>query len=124
MARSLDFPRKLRLLTAAQFRAVYQGRDRAFAGPLQGRMRANGLNHARLGMAISVRVAGGAVARNRLRRQVRESFRQHQHRLAGLDVVVSLPRRGAGRVGNLWRVLPRLWAAVAGKAEAVGAWNG
>ena len=25
MARSLDFPRKLRLLTAAQFRAVYQG---------------------------------------------------------------------------------------------------
>jgi ribonuclease P protein component len=49
---------------------------------------ANDSSSARLGLGVSRRVAPRAVDRNRLRRQVRESFRQHQHQFAGRDVVV------------------------------------
>lgn len=122
--RPLEFPRKLRLLKADQYRAVYQRGGRAHAGPLQVRASANGLDHGRLGLAIGLKAAGGAVARNRMRRQVRESFRRHQRQLAGLDVVVSVPRRAGGRVNGLWRTLPRLWRAAALSAEARGKWNG
>lgn len=54
---------------------------------------ANGLAHSRLGLAISRKIARSAVARNRIKRIVRESFRHHQAQLVGLDIVVM------GRVG-------------------------
>jgi ribonuclease P protein component len=43
---------------------------------------------ARLGMAISKKHCRKATARNRIKRVTRESFRQHQQQLTGLDVVV------------------------------------
>ncbi|MFO7640567.1 MAG: ribonuclease P protein component [Candidatus Competibacteraceae bacterium] len=55
--------------------------------------RSNDLAYPRLGLAISRKVARSAVARNRLKRIVRESFRHYQVGLGGLDVVVM------GRVG-------------------------
>ncbi len=50
--------------------------------------RANGLAYPRLGLAISRKVAKSAVARNRIKRIVRESFRRHQSQFGGLDWVV------------------------------------
>lgn len=55
--------------------------------------RSNDLAYPRLGLAVSRKVARSAVARNRLKRIVRESFRHHQVDFGGLDVVVM------GRVG-------------------------
>ena len=49
----------------------------------------NGLAHGRLGLAASRRV-GGAVARNRAKRLLRESFRRHKP--AGTDLVL-IPKR-------------------------------
>ena len=118
---ALAFPRRLRLLKADQFRAVYRRGGRAFASPLLARMVANGLDHGRLGLSIGLKVAGSAVARNRMRRQVRESFRRHQHQLAGLDIVVSVPPAAAGRVREIGRVLPQLWGAVTRGRRAGGA---
>ena len=43
---------------------------------------------ARLGMAIAKKHCRKATARNRLKRVIRESFRHHQHELAGIDIVV------------------------------------
>lgn len=60
---------------------------------------ANGLEHARLGLAISVKAARRATQRNRLKRLAREAFRHHRHELGGLDVVV-LARPGAARLDN------------------------
>ena len=46
------------------------------------------LPHGRLGLAISKKVSARAVDRNRIKRQIRESFRECQEDLAGLDIVV------------------------------------
>ena len=49
---------------------------------------ANQLDYPRLGMVVSSRVARRAVARNRIKRLVRESFRLQQARIKGWDIVV------------------------------------
>ena len=51
----------------------------------------------RLGIALTRRVAPSSVQRNRIKRMVRELFRRHPAKRAGLDLVVSL-REAAGRV--------------------------
>jgi ribonuclease P protein component len=51
-------------------------------------LRQSPLPHARLGLAVSRKV-GSAVARNRVRRRLRECFRHHKHRLPpGTDLIV------------------------------------
>ncbi|MBS0613844.1 MAG: ribonuclease P protein component [Proteobacteria bacterium] len=54
--------------------------------------------HARLGLAIATRVFGTAVARNRVKRLIRESFRQHQHALPAVDITVAA--RDAARTAS------------------------
>lgn len=70
---------------------------------------------ARLGLAISKKRARKAVARNRLKRLVRESFRRHAAALPALDIVV-LARSGtadndnarlAASLADHWRRLAR-----------------
>ncbi len=70
----------------------------------------NKLDTPRLGLAISRKVAPGAVARNRIKRLVRESFRHNRERICPLDIVV-LGRSGIGRQDNatLDTALETLW---------------
>ena len=46
------------------------------------------MNLARLGLAVSKKHCRRATARNRIKRIIRESFRQQQDMLTGLDIVV------------------------------------
>ena len=93
------FEKHNRLLDAAAFGRVFErasrSRDRLFTVLC----RPNGQETARLGLAISKKQCRKAVARNRLKRIVRESFRQQQQALAGLDVVV-LNQRAAAEADN------------------------
>lgn len=59
---------------------------------------------ARIGITVSRRVSPRAVTRNRIKRQIRESFRLHQVKFPGLDVVV-VARAPAATADN--RVLAR-----------------
>lgn len=84
-----SFPRQLRLLNSAQFQAIF--RDTACRSSdrfLTVIARPNQQQLPRLGLAISKKAIKTAVARNRIKRLVRESFRQHQQELSGLDIVV------------------------------------
>ena len=68
----------------------------------------------RLGLAVAVRSAGGAVGRNRLRRIIRESFRLHQEQIPAVDLVVSArPAAAAASGGTLRSSLAALWKRVA-----------
>ena len=59
----------------------------------------NNQAHARLGVNVARKVASKAVARNRIKRQVRETFRLHQHDVPNYDVVV-IAQIGAGAADN------------------------
>ena len=112
--RRLRFGAELRLRSKLQFDAIYaSGRriDDRFFGL---RIKPNGLAHPRLGLAVAVKTAGNAVARNRLRRLVRESFRLAQHELPAVDVVVAAKFPAAGAPATTLRAsLATLWNRVA-----------
>ena len=87
------FPKRMRLLTASDFERVFQARRSAGDEFVVLYGAANNLQYPRLGLAVSRKV-GGAVARNRWKRALREAFRLAQHDLPPLDLVC-IPRAGA-----------------------------
>jgi len=94
------FTRQLRLLSSEDFQKVFkQTSCRSVDQRLTVLATPNELGHVRLGLAISKRIIKNAVGRNRVKRLVRESFRQHQQSLIGLDIVV-LSRNGALQASN------------------------
>ena len=88
--------RRERLASPGQFRRVFQKGIRV-DGPLFSLVAApNDCGHDRLGLAASRRV-GGAVARNRAKRRLRECFRRHKRaERPALDLVLKR-RRQKGR---------------------------
>jgi ribonuclease P protein component len=78
--------------------------------------RPNQLTSPRLGLAVSKKNSRRAVDRNRIKRLIRESFRFHQHQLAGLDLVV-VTRHGISRADNsdCFKSLRHHWQKVAEK---------
>lgn len=109
------FPPRLRLLKSVDFQLVFKGTEcRSSDNALTLLARHNGLSHGRLGLAISKRFIKTAVGRNRIKRLLRESFRQHQSLLTGLDIVV-LNRDAAHMMSNfeLTEALKAHWRRVA-----------
>lgn len=88
------------------FRDAKKSRDKLFTVL----SRVNGKECARLGLAISKKHCRAASGRNRMKRIVRESFRQHQAELIGIDVVV-LGQPGTSGADNkaLFDSLDRHW---------------
>ncbi len=85
----LTFEPRKRLHQPAEFRAVRQ-RGKKFADAYFSlSVLANHETCPRLGLAIATRTFGTAVARNRIKRLTRESFRLNQHSLPSVDVTVS-----------------------------------
>ncbi|MBM3470470.1 MAG: ribonuclease P protein component [Armatimonadetes bacterium] len=83
-----------RLSREEDFRRVYREGSRCTTALLVLHARPNGTERVRLGLVVSRRF-GGAVARNRIRRRLREAVRAEQSRIrAGADMVV-VPRRAA-----------------------------
>ncbi|APZ44434.1 ribonuclease P protein component [Acidihalobacter ferrooxydans] len=107
-----SFPRCVRLTEGRDYRQVYAGAkrssDQIFAVAwVPGKVEYG----ARLGLAVSRKCARRAVDRQRIKRIVRESFRQARIRLPAVDIVVSC-RVGTARRGNreLRRSLESHWS--------------
>jgi ribonuclease P protein component len=107
------FTRPQRLLKAAAFTAVYARRLRVVDDNFAVNALPNTLGHARLGLSIGAKAVGNSVARNRVKRQVRESFRRAAADLGGIDVVVGA-RNGARTAHNaqLRESLDGLWKKI------------
>jgi ribonuclease P protein component len=117
----LTLRRAQRLAHDRQYRAVYAARAQKNRGPIAVSAAPNGLAYCRLGLSIGRRV-GGAVARNRAKRLIREAFRLGQHDLpqgdgAGLDLVVSIRSPAAldletcrAALADITAALAREWA--------------
>jgi ribonuclease P protein component len=112
------FERQDRILTTAQFRAVYDARARASDGRLVVYVRPNGLERLRLGLSVGARV-GGSVTRNRVKRFLRESFRRARPDFpAGFDVVV-VPMPGEYSLADVDRRLRSLVSAALRRHEQI-----
>ena len=88
------FPASRRVLRKADFDQAFRQGRRQGNSLLSLVVRPNGLDHPRLGVALAAKVVGNAVARNRLRRIIRDSFRLAQHRLPAADLIIGA-RSGA-----------------------------
>lgn len=105
--------RSRRLRTPAEFAATlksrWRGRDDFFgvyAVP-------NPYPYGRLGIVVSRKASPRAVVRNRIKRQIRETFRRYQEKLVGLDiVVVASAKAGTTQTAALRTSLQQLWDKV------------
>lgn len=105
------FGRQLRLLTALEYKQVFEQSQFKVSGPqILILARKNGKPSPRLGLVIAKKNIRLAVQRNRIKRLIRESYRQHQDLLTGLDIVI-LARAGLGGMGNssVSVLLEKLW---------------
>jgi ribonuclease P protein component len=82
------FEKRHRLLSEADYGRVFRKATRSRDSLFTTLCRHNDNNTPRLGLAIAKKHCRLATVRNRIKRIVRESFRQHQASLAGLDIIV------------------------------------
>jgi ribonuclease P protein component len=111
------FRPEYRVRRNADFQRAYDHRCRASDDLLLVFGRPNGLPHPRLGLSVS-RKLGGAVARNRWKRLLREAFRLHREQLpTGVDLIV-IPRPGSQpELAAIARSLVHLARCLARKLE-------
>jgi len=82
------FPRPNRLTSAADFERVFKHAQRSGDRFFTVLYRRNNLGYPRIGLAIAKKSVRSAVGRNRLKRIIRESFRQAKSQLLGVDIVI------------------------------------
>lgn len=116
------FPAQRRLRLKSDFEKVHGQGRRVADSFFSMTVRPNDEGAPRLGLAVATRTAGNSVARNRVRRIVKESFRLHQHELPGVDIVVAARARVKdaaaadlrGSLAALWRNVTKLCARSSG----------
>ncbi len=85
---SLRFTKAQRLLQKTDFDAVFNQPKRSSDAYFTILAKPNSQPKARLGLAIAKKQLRYAHERNWVKRLIRESFRQHQNQLVGIDCVV------------------------------------
>jgi ribonuclease P protein component len=96
-----SFPKKKRLIDNQQFNAVLAHSLRLSNGLLTLYMAENDCGYPRLGVSVG-KSCGGAIVRNRLKRLLREAFRQSQDRIpAGFDYLLMISPQGLRPCGLL-----------------------
>jgi ribonuclease P protein component len=111
------FPRAARLTRPSDFKRVFDRPVVSADALFRVLGRAGAGRQPRLGLAVSRRVERAATGRNRIKRIVRESFRQYFAATGACDRpvdVVVLPRQACSEAGNrqLSQSLERHWARI------------
>ena len=117
----LRLPRAARLLRPADFAALRGVSQRIATRAFVAEYRHTTLAGVRLGMAVSRRVSKRAVERNRIRRQIRESFRLHRAHLPNVDVLLIARGQAATQVNSALRLdLETIWRTLMALKQTVG----
>jgi ribonuclease P protein component len=111
--RKLKFGPRMRLHQAAEFHSLKRHGRKFSDAFFSLSVLANQETRPRLGLSIATRIFGTAVARNRIKRLARESFRLNQHELPPVDVTVSAREAAAkAPVKDLRTSLDKHWKAI------------
>jgi ribonuclease P protein component len=114
-AKRFTFPKSRRLTQSAEFAQVKKnGRVYRGRSVLLSILRANDANRFRAGF-ITSRALGSAVARNRVRRRLREIVRKHQREIVDGTWIVTIARANA--VGATYQDLEVEWLRLAKHAS-------
>jgi ribonuclease P protein component len=116
---ALKYGRELRLLTPAHFQQVFTNPPvKAVTAELTFLAIPNQFNHPRIGVTISKKRAKRAVDRNRIKRQIRESFRLKQYKIPAFDIIV-IAKNGVVELTNddLQERLNYLWRTISKRCE-------
>jgi len=101
------------LTRPAQFQRVFRGASRYGNRYFTVLAKPNDAGVTRLGLAVSKRVSAKAVARNRIKRLVRESFRTQARSLTPQDfVVIAKPAAAKASNQQLTDALRREWQRI------------
>jgi len=100
------FPKEERIRRRADFLKILREGMKSQTEHFGVSFRPNGLPHCRLGITVGKRV-GSAVVRNRLKRRIREFFRQNKPLFPPATDFVFSAKEGAGRL-NFWQVADEL----------------
>ena len=96
----LSFSKEKRLINSRQFKSVLDRGQRLSNGMLTLYMAKNEFDYARLGVSVG-KSCGSAVVRNRLKRLLREAFRQSQEMIpAGFDYFLMISPRWQKKTGS------------------------
>jgi len=125
---ALSFPRAARLLAPGDFLALRRSGKRLPCRFFHIEYRPSEFDTARLGLAVSRRVSKRAVVRNKIKRQVRESFRLSKADLPAVDILVIARTTAAQQsledlradLAILWRKLTALNTAALNRNRADG----
>lgn len=85
-----SFSRSERLLSKHDFQSVFQQPFKVTQSSLLALFKPNQQVCAKLGIMAAKHIVKSAVDRNRIKRVIRESFRQHKAILKGFDIIVLL----------------------------------
>ena len=117
---ALQHPRSARLLRPADFARLRESGRRLGSRHLNIQFCNRDESGTRLGMAVSRRVSKLAVVRNRIRRQIRESFRLHRARLPACDILVIARQSAAEQSSAQLRAeLESIWSRLAQQNTAI-----
>lgn len=120
---TFQFGTDRRLTSGAEFVRAFKNPERQVihAKYIRIHLCQNECRHSRLGITVAKRVVRRAVHRNRIKRQIRESFRTRQNELPPMDfVVVACAGIQGLSMPSLREVLQRSWQ----KAAELGARDG
>jgi ribonuclease P protein component len=108
-----EFNRESRLLTPGHFQSVFSKPLRFGSSHITILITPNTDERNRLGLAIAKKRVKLAVQRNRIKRQIRESFRLHQHDLPNIDMVVMV-KSGTDKLENteIRKQLEKIWRKI------------
>lgn len=91
------FPKRARLTRRSEFLSLSRAARRVHTPHFVVLSKASDKGENRLGVTVSSRV-GKAVARNRVKRRLREFFRRHRHEIPSPQDIVIIAKSGADKI--------------------------